>query len=88
MRKIAIWHEDNVLLVPAGALFREGHQWKAFVFDNGKAKAIPLEVGHTDGRKTEIIKGLPEDAQLLLHPPDTVKEGVEIVQRKTPSSKP
>ncbi|MDB6119388.1 MAG: hypothetical protein JWO08_3169 [Verrucomicrobiaceae bacterium] len=81
--QIAIWHADNVLLVPAGALFREGHQWKAFVFDNGKAKAISLEVGHTDGRKTEILKGLPEDAQLLLHPPDTVKEGVEIVQRKT-----
>ena len=80
--RIAIWHEDNVLLVPAGALFREGNAWKTFVFDHGKASAVPVEAGHTDGRMTEILKGLQEGSEVLLHPPDTVKDGTQVVERK------
>ena len=81
--RIAIWHEDSVLLVPAGALFREGNAWKTFVFDHDKASAVPVEVGHTDGRMTEILKGLQEGSEVLLHPPDTVKDGTQVVERKT-----
>lgn len=81
--RIAIWHQDNALLVPAGGLFREGSEWKAFVFKDNKAQTTTVEVGHTDGRMTEILKGLDEGTQVLLHPPDTVKDGIEVVQRKT-----
>lgn len=80
--RIAIWHQDNVLLAPAGALFREGNLWKAFVFKDGKAVTVDVSVGHTDGRQTEITGGISEGTQLLLHPPDTVKEGVQVVERK------
>lgn len=80
--RIAIWHGDNVLLLPAGALFREGSEWKTFVFKDGKAKTITLEAGHTDGRMTEVLKGIDEGTQVLLHPPDTVKDGVMVVERK------
>lgn len=79
--KIAIWHQGDVLLIPAGALFREGSEWKTFVFKDGKAVATPLEVGRTDGRMTQVIKGLEVGAQVLLHPPDSVKDGVAVVKR-------
>ncbi len=79
--KIAIWHQDDALLIPAGALFREGSEWKAFVFNQGKAVATTLEVGRTDGRMTQVIKGLEVGAQVLLHPPDSVKDGVAVVKR-------
>ena len=78
---IAIWHQGDVLLIPAGALFREGSEWKTFVFKDGKAVATPLEVGRTDGRMTQVIKGLEVGAQVLLHPPDSVKDGVAVVKR-------
>ncbi len=81
--RIAIWHQDNVLLVPAGGLFREGSEWKTFVFKDNKAQTVTLEIGHTDGRMTEVLKGLDEGTPILLHPPDTVKDGGEVVQRKT-----
>lgn len=79
--KVAIWQNANVLLVPAGALFREGNQWKTFLFDNGKARQVTLEVGHSDGRMTEVLSGLKEGDQVLLHPPDTVKDGAQVRKR-------
>jgi HlyD family secretion protein len=70
------------MLLPAGALFREGKDWKTFVMKNGHAVATTLSVGHTDGRMTEILSGVAEGTQVLLHPPDTVKDGTEVVKRK------
>lgn len=81
--KIAIWHSDDVMLVPAGALFREGSEWKTFIFRDGKARTTTVEVGHTDGRMSEVLKGITLGDQVLLHPPDTVKDGVEVVKRVT-----
>ena len=83
--RIAIWHSDSVMLVPSGALFREGNQWKTFLMREGRAAATPVMVGHTDGKVTEIVSGLFVGAEVLLHPPDTVKDGTEVVKRKTDS---
>ncbi len=79
--RIAVWHQDSVLQVPAGALFREGSAWKTFVHRDHHAETTGVEAGHTDGRQTEILSGLSEGAQVLLHPPDTVKDGVAVVKR-------
>ncbi|MCE9518115.1 MAG: HlyD family efflux transporter periplasmic adaptor subunit [Verrucomicrobia bacterium] len=81
--RVSVWHGDDVLLVPAGALFREGSEWKTFVFEEGIAHKKTLEAGHSDGRMTEVIKGLTVGAEVLLHPPDTVKDG-SAVQKRTP----
>jgi HlyD family secretion protein len=80
--RVAIWHRDDVLLVPSGALFREGSEWKTFAFSGGAAKKVTLEAGRSDGRKTEVIKGLEAGTSVLLHPPDTVKDGVAMIARE------
>ena len=80
--RVAIWHRDDVLLAPSGALFREGSEWKTFTFSGGAAKKVTLEAGHSDGRKTEVIKGLEAGTAVLLHPPDTVKDGVAVTARE------
>jgi HlyD family secretion protein len=80
--RVAVWHKDDVLLVPAGALFREGADWKTFVFEGGKAKKVSIDAGRSDGRMTEVVKGLELGTQVLLHPPDTVKDGVAVTERK------
>lgn len=79
--RVAVWHSDDVLLVPAGALFREGSEWKTFLLENGKAKAVTVKAGHTDGKMTEVLEGLKGGDQVLMHPPDSVKDGTEVVQR-------
>ncbi|MDZ4287780.1 MAG: HlyD family efflux transporter periplasmic adaptor subunit, partial [Prosthecobacter sp.] len=82
--RVAIWHSDDVLLVPAGALYREGSEWKTFVYDNGKARVATVQTGRTDGRKTEVTGGLKLDDKVLMHPPDSVKDGVAVRERAAP----
>ena len=79
--KVAIWHADSVLLIPSGALFREGNFWKTFLFADGKAKRVTVEAGHSDGRMTEVLGGLKQGDMVLLHPPDTVKDGSAVKKR-------
>jgi HlyD family secretion protein len=79
--RIAIWHADKALVVPAGALFREGNDWKTFTYQAGSARLVTLQAGHSDGRFTEILSGLNEGDQVLLHPPDTVRDGTPLTQR-------
>ena len=82
--RIAIWHDADVLLVPAGALFREGSEWRTFVMDYGKAKIVTVKTGRTEGKLTQVLGGLAEGDKVLMHPPDSVKDGVQIVQRAAP----
>ncbi len=79
--RVAVWHSDDVLVVPAGALFREGNLWKTFVYQNGSARLTTIEAGHSDGRFTEVLSGLKAGEKVLLHPPDTVKDGAAVIER-------
>ncbi len=79
--RVAVWHADDVLIVPAGALFREGNAWKTYLFRDGTAKLTPIEAGHSDGRFTEILSGVQVGDEVLLHPPDTVKDGTSLTKR-------
>jgi len=83
--RIAVWHADDVLAVPSGALFREGNAWKTFVYQNGAARLATLVAGRSDGRLTEVVSGLVAGDKVLLHPPDTVRDGISIAES---SSKP
>jgi HlyD family secretion protein len=79
--RVAVWHSVDALLVPAGALFREGSDWKTFLFDAGKAKAVVVKAGHTDGKLTQVVEGLKKGDEVLMHPPDTVRDGTKVVKR-------
>ncbi len=80
--RVVVWHSDDTLLVPAGALFREGSEWKTFLFDDSKAKAVTVKAGRTDGKLTQVLDGLKAGDEVLMHPPDTVKDGSDVVKRE------
>jgi len=46
--------DKDALAHSSGALFREGNDWKTFVFDNDKARVISVQAGRTDGRMTQF----------------------------------
>jgi HlyD family secretion protein len=81
--RIATWTTAKCRLIPTGALFREGNAWKTFVLEQGLATAKVIRLGHTDGSHSEVLEGpTPEGvARVLLHPPDTVKDGSQVVER-------
>jgi HlyD family secretion protein len=79
--RVAVWHDDDVLAAPAGALFRRSNAWHAFVYQNGRARLVAIDAGRTDGRHTQILGGLKDGQHVLLHPPDTVDDGTRVVPR-------
>ncbi|MGA0845892.1 MAG: efflux RND transporter periplasmic adaptor subunit, partial [Luteolibacter sp.] len=76
--QIAIWHDEDVLQAPAGALFRRNNRWHSFVHRGKRAILVEIEAGSSNGRFTQVISGLVQGDQVLLHPPDTVVDGTRI----------
>ncbi len=79
--RIVTWTGDNVLQVPAGALFRRGNEWMTFVVKNGRAKLTKVGISHTNGISAEVTDGLTEGQEVILHPPDTVRDGAAVKPR-------
>lgn len=80
--RVAVWHADEVLAVPAGALFREGNDWKAYLYQDSEAALRGVEVGQSDGQFTQILGGLKQGDLVLLHPPDVVRDGSSVKKRE------
>lgn len=80
--RIIIWERPSVLKAPASALFRVGRQWSAFAIQDGRARLLPVEVGHRNASEAEIIKGLNEGAQVISHPANDLKDGARVTARR------
>jgi HlyD family secretion protein len=79
--RVVIWESPSVLKVPASALFRAGQGWSAFVIENGRAHIVPVEIGHRSASEVELLGGLNEGAQVILHPSNELKDGARAVVR-------
>ncbi len=80
--RVVIWEGRDVLKVPTSALFREANQWAVFLVDaDGRAHRTMIEVGHQTGQEAEVLSGLSEGARVILHPGDTVADGVRVRPR-------
>jgi HlyD family secretion protein len=76
--RIIVWETDQALKVPAGALFRRGDQWAAFVLADGRAQLRPVTVGRSSGTETQILDGLKEGEQVILYPGSRVHAGQRV----------
>jgi HlyD family secretion protein len=81
--RIIIWESPSVLKAPASALFRVGSEWSAFVVENGWSRLVFLEIGHRNASEAEIIKGLEEGMEVVLHPANELKDAIRIVVRRS-----
>ena len=76
--RIVVWEGNDVLVVPASALFRRGQGWAAFVTENGRARTREVEIGHRNALQAEVLKGLAEGTEVILHPGNQVAEGSRV----------
>ncbi len=76
--RIVVWEGEDVLQIPASALFRRGAEWSVFVVDDGVATRREVRVGHQAAFEAEIVEGLEEGELVVLHPSDQVREGVRV----------
>jgi HlyD family secretion protein len=76
--RIVVWRGDDVLRCPASALFRRGEQWHVFSADAGRARLVPVQVGHRGVNAVEIRSGLEPGTPVILHPTDQLADGVRV----------
>ncbi len=79
--RVVIWHSDDALQVPLGALFREGDNWAVFVVADGRAERRLVTIGERNVHAAQVIKGLKAGEQVVLHPSDRVHDGVRVEPR-------
>ena len=76
--RIIVWEAADALKVPAGALFRHGEQWAAFVVADGHARLREVKIGRSSGTETQVIEGLKRGERVILYPSSRVREGQRV----------
>lgn len=77
-----LWEDDNVLQVPASALFRYEDGWTVFVFADGKAELRTVKTGYVNGLRAEIVSGLSEGDIVITHPDSSIEDGMKVKLRE------
>ena len=78
---IIVWERSAVLKVPTSALFRDGDTWAVFAVRNGRAARTTVRIGQRSALDAEVLSGLKQGDQVIVHPGDTVGDGVAVSQR-------
>jgi HlyD family secretion protein len=81
--RVVIDEAQNVLRVPTSALFRAGDDSAVFRVVDGVVRTQKVKVGRQNGLEAEILEGLSEGDQIVLHPSDQIEDGVQVKQRGT-----
>ncbi|CUH75305.1 efflux RND transporter periplasmic adaptor subunit [Tropicibacter naphthalenivorans] len=79
--RIEEWRSDDTLLIPLSAIFRRDGAWFTYAVEDGVAQEVSIQIGRRDGQMAQLLQGLGEGAQIVLHPPDTVADGVAVAPR-------
>ena len=75
---ILTWSSENALKMPLSAVFRRGQGWSAFVIAAGRAMMKTVEIGHRNESEVEILGGMAEGEQVILHPPNQLTDGMRV----------
>ena len=76
-----LWENEDVLQIPASALFRVDDQWALFVMENNQANRRRVEVGQRNGLYAQILDGLAEGEAVITHPDRTIEDGIGVKRR-------
>lgn len=76
-----LWRGENVLVVPASAVFREGEQAFVFVIEGERVARVAVRTGQSDGFLVQVLDGLEEGTQLVRHPDNRLDDGVRVRTR-------
>ncbi len=76
--RFIVWHEAQVLQIPANALFRQGEGWAVFVIENGQAHRRAVETGQRGALNVEVRSGLAEGEQVVTHPDGALQNGAAV----------
>lgn len=79
--RFILWESENVLQIPASALFRFDDGWAVFAVENDVAQRRVVGLGQRNGLSAQILEGLNEGEAVITHPDQTIQDGVAVKRR-------
>jgi HlyD family secretion protein len=79
--RIEVCRSESELKVPVGALFRYANQWAVFGSVAGRATLTYVEIGHRNDSHAQVLDGLMEGDEVIVHPSDRVDDGGRVESR-------
>lgn len=73
-----LWRGEDVLQIPASALFTLGQERAVFMIEDGVARTQVVQVGRSNGLYTEITAGLTAGDQVVRHPDGQLADGIRV----------
>ena len=73
-----LWEDEDVLQLPASALFRHADGRAVFAIRDGRARRVAVQIGHSNGLVTEVLSGIATGEIVIVHPDDRVEDGVRV----------
>ena len=83
---VTVWRAAAVVRAPVAALFRHQGQWAVFKVQDGRARLQRVEIGQANGEAAEVRSGLVPGDRVVLHPGQSVSDGVRIRVRALSTS--
>ncbi len=73
--RIVVFERADAVIVPVGALLRDGDQWAVFVAADGRAQKRRVKLGGRTASDAFIEEGLARTEHVVVYPSDSVAEG-------------
>lgn len=76
--RIVLSRREEALVIPSGALVRDGDAWSVFVVgEDGRARRRSVTLV-SRGAEQAAVEGLDAGARVVLHPPEALTEGTRV----------
>ena len=76
--RIVLSRRPQALVVPAGALVRDGLHWTVFVVDDaGRARRTPVHL-IARGEETAAVGGVEAGRRVVVYPPEALRDGMRV----------
>jgi len=82
--RIVLWRGEDVVTVPASAIYRSAGGWETFVVESGRARPRAVTIGHRGAFDVEVLSGLSPGEVVIRQPSDRIADGVRV--RRTGSA--
>jgi HlyD family secretion protein len=80
---IVVWEQSGLVKVPTNCLVRRGTGWVVYVAADGRARERTVAVGQIAGLEAQVLDGLQPGDRVVVHPPDTLRDGARIKPRES-----
>jgi len=79
--RIVIWENENALIVPSSALFRDQDNWVVFAVEDDTAILKTVEIDHNNGVQAQVLSGLSAEDDVILFPSSGLSDGTRVARR-------